>query len=98
MWRVSRMLCEITGLDDCSLQPAAGAQGELTGLMMIRAHHEASGRSPKKVFIPESAHGTNPASCTLAGLTAVKIPAMADGLAHPEELLTHHLFFRVKAG
>ncbi len=87
MWRLQEMLCEITGLAGCSLQPAAGAQGELTGLMMIRAFHEANGRSPKKVFIPESAHGTNPASCTLAGLQAVKIPAAGDGLAHPEDVL-----------
>ena len=69
------------------LQPAAGAQGELTGLMMIRAYHRADGRSPRKVFIPDSAHGTNPASCTLAGLETVKIPAARDGLLHPEHLL-----------
>lgn len=87
MWRLERALCAVTGLDACSLQPAAGAQGELTGLMMMRAYHRAQGRSPRKVFIPESAHGTNPASCTLAGLEAVKIPASADGLAHPEDVL-----------
>ncbi len=87
MWRLQEMLCAVTGLDACSLQPAAGAQGELTGLMMIRAYQAAQGRSPKKVFIPESAHGTNPASCTLAGLEAVKIPASGDGLAHPEDVL-----------
>jgi glycine dehydrogenase subunit 2 len=87
MWRLERMLAEVTGLPRCALSPAAGAQGELTGLMMIRAYHRASGRSPKKVFIPESAHGTNPASCTLAGLETVKIPAAADGLAHPEAVL-----------
>jgi glycine dehydrogenase subunit 2 len=87
MWRLERMLCAITGLDECCLQPAAGAQGELTGLMLIRAYHRAQGRSPRKVFIPESAHGTNPASCTLAGLTAVKIPSSGDGLAHPEDVL-----------
>ena len=87
MWRLEKMLCAITGLDDCSLQPAAGAQGELTGLMMIQAYHRASGRSPRKVFIPESAHGTNPASCALAGLEAVKIPSAGDGLARPEDVL-----------
>jgi glycine dehydrogenase subunit 2 len=87
MWRVARMLCAVTGLDECCLQPAAGAQGELTGLMMIRAYHRANGRSPRKVFIPDSAHGTNPASCTLAGLETVKIPAARDGLLHPEQLL-----------
>jgi glycine dehydrogenase subunit 2 len=87
MWRLQEALCEVSGMDACSLQPAAGAQGELTGLMMMRAFHEASGRSPRKVFIPESAHGTNPASCTLNGLVAVKIEKNADGICHPEEVL-----------
>ncbi|MSP24518.1 MAG: glycine dehydrogenase subunit 2 [Myxococcales bacterium] len=87
MWRLSRALCEITGFDSCALQPAAGAQGELTGLMMIRAYHHSQGRSPRKVLIPESAHGTNPASCTLAGLEAIKIPKSDDGLMHLEDVL-----------
>jgi glycine dehydrogenase subunit 2 len=87
MWRLMQMLCEISGMDGCSLQPSAGAQGELTGLMMMRAWHQSKGRSPKKVFIPESAHGTNPASCTLNGLVAVKIDKNADGITHPEEVL-----------
>ncbi|HZO12441.1 MAG TPA: aminomethyl-transferring glycine dehydrogenase subunit GcvPB [Polyangiaceae bacterium] len=87
MWRLERMLCSVTGLDECSLQPAAGAQGELTGLMMIRAYHRAQGRSPRKVFIPDSAHGTNPASCTLSGLETVKIAASRDGLLHPQQVL-----------
>ncbi len=86
MWRLMRMLCEITGLDECALSPAAGAQGELTGLMVIRAYHRAQGRSPRKVLIPESAHGTNPATCTLCGLEAVKIPKSDDGLVHPDEV------------
>jgi len=86
MWRLERMLCAITGLDDCCLTPAAGAQGELSGLMLIRAYHRATGRSPRKVLVPDSAHGTNPASCTLAGLEAVKIPSN-DGLAHPDDVL-----------
>jgi glycine cleavage system P protein (glycine dehydrogenase) subunit 2 len=87
MWRLQEALCEVTGLAACSLQPAAGAQGELTGLMMMRAYHRAQGRNPRKVFIPESAHGTNPASCTLAGLTAIKIPASGDGLAQVKDVL-----------
>lgn len=87
MWRLSRMLCEITGMDDCALSPAAGAQGELTGIMLIRAFHRSQGRSPRKVFIPESAHGTNPATCALTGLEAIKIPKSDDGLVHPEEVL-----------
>jgi len=72
------MLCEVSGMDGCSLQPSAGAQGELTGLMMLRAWHASKGRSPKKVLIPESAHGTNPATCALNGLTAVKIDKNAE--------------------
>src|SRR5262245_47716540 len=87
MWRLSQMLCEVSGMDGCSLQPSAGAQGELTGLMMMRAWHASKGRSPKKVFIPESAHGTNPASCALNGLIAVKIEKNAGGVVRPEEVL-----------
>ena len=60
MVRLQELLAEIVGMDGVSLQPAAGAQGELTGLMMIRAYHRARGRSPRKVFIPDSAHGTEP--------------------------------------
>jgi glycine dehydrogenase subunit 2 len=87
MWRLQEALCEVSGMDGCSLQPSAGAQGELAGLMMMRAFHESKGRSPKKVFIPESAHGTNPASCAQNGLVAVKIEKTADGITHPEEVL-----------
>jgi glycine dehydrogenase subunit 2 len=86
MWRLGRMLSAVTGLSGCALQPAAGAQGELTGLMMIRAYHRAHGRAPAKVLIPENAHGTNPASCTLAGLETVKIPVSPDGLVRPEQV------------
>jgi glycine dehydrogenase subunit 2 len=71
IFELERLLAEIAGMDAVNLQPAAGAQGELTGLMMIRAYHSAQGRSPKKVLIPDSAHGTNPASCTLNGFETV---------------------------
>jgi glycine dehydrogenase subunit 2 len=84
--RLEALLAEIVGMDGVSLQPAAGAQGELTGLMMIRAYHEASGRSPRKVFIPDSAHGTNPASCALNGFEAVPFPAGPRGVVEPETL------------
>jgi glycine dehydrogenase subunit 2 len=86
MWHLQSMLCEVSGMDACSLQPSAGAQGELTGLMMMRAFHQSKGRSPKKVLIPESAHGTNPASCALNGLIAVKIEKNSDGVVHPDEV------------
>ncbi len=78
--RLQELLAEIVGMAGVSLQPAAGAQGELTGLMMMRAYHVASGRSPRKVFIPESAHGTNPASCALNGFEAVPFPAGPNGI------------------
>lgn len=86
MVRLEELLAEIVGMDGVSLQPAAGAQGELTGLMMIRAWHTARGRSPRKVFIPDSAHGTNPASCALNGFEAVAFPAGGAGVVEPETL------------
>ncbi len=86
MVRLEKALAEIVGMDAVSLQPAAGAQGELAGLMMIRAYHQDHGRSPKRVLIPDTAHGTNPASCALNGLTAVPFPGGADGIVHPDQL------------
>jgi glycine dehydrogenase subunit 2 len=86
MVRLERALAEIVGMDHVTLQPAAGAQGELTGLMMIRAYHQAQGRSPRRVLIPDTAHGTNAASCTLNGLEAVSIPTGADGIVHPDQI------------
>jgi glycine dehydrogenase subunit 2 len=87
MVALQAQIAEITGMDGVSLQPAAGAQGELTGLMMIRAHHQASGRSPRKVFIPDSAHGTNPASSTLNGFESVAFPSGPNGIVEPETLV-----------
>jgi glycine dehydrogenase subunit 2 len=86
MVSLSNLLAEIVGMDGVSLQPAAGAQGELTGLMMIRAYHRSQGRSPTKVFIPDSAHGTNPASCALNGFEAVPFGAGERGIVDPETL------------
>jgi glycine dehydrogenase subunit 2 len=70
-------LAEVTGMDSVTLQPPAGAAGELTGLLIMRAHHAAErpGREPTKVVIPDSAHGTNPASVTLAGYSVVTVPS-----------------------
>ena len=74
LWTLERMLAEIAGLDAVTLQPAAGAQGELTGLLLIRAYHEDRGQADRReVLVPDSAHGTNPASCTLAGYRAVAV-------------------------
>jgi glycine dehydrogenase subunit 2 len=69
--RMEAALAEITGMDAVSLAPAAGAQGELAGLLMIRAWEEKRGKVRRKVIIPDTAHGTNPASCTLAGFDVV---------------------------
>jgi glycine dehydrogenase subunit 2 len=78
---LERYLCEIGGLDGCSLQPAAGAQGELAGLMVMRAAALHRGEGQRlKVIVPESAHGTNPASSALIGCQVVQIPVGADGL------------------
>src|SRR5438105_13027557 len=60
-------LAQISGMDAVTLQPAAGAHGELTGILMIRAYHESRGNPRKKILIPDSAHGTNPASAAIAG-------------------------------
>ncbi|HVW33794.1 MAG TPA: aminomethyl-transferring glycine dehydrogenase subunit GcvPB, partial [Acidimicrobiia bacterium] len=77
---LERILCAVTGTAAATLQPAAGAAGELTGLLLMRAWHDASGRTPTKVLIPDSAHGTNPASVTMAGYEAVEVPSDARGL------------------
>src|SRR5688572_15312465 len=72
-------LAEITGLDAVSLQPAAGAQGELTGILMIRAYHESRGNVRKRILIPDSAHGTNPASVAISGYSVENVPSNKRG-------------------
>ncbi|MDN7245747.1 aminomethyl-transferring glycine dehydrogenase subunit GcvPB [Planococcus shenhongbingii] len=80
-------LKEITGMDEVTLQPAAGAQGEWTGLMMIRAYHESRGDMNRtKVIVPDSAHGTNPASATVAGFETVTVKSNEHGLVDLEDL------------
>ncbi|MGI6239657.1 MAG: aminomethyl-transferring glycine dehydrogenase subunit GcvPB [Christensenellales bacterium] len=82
-----KYLCEITGMDAMSFQPAAGAHGELTGLMLIKAHHEARGEGHRtKIIVPDSAHGTNPASAAMVGYQVVDIPSGADGLVDLDAL------------
>ncbi|MFK4997680.1 aminomethyl-transferring glycine dehydrogenase subunit GcvPB [Bacillus sp. N9] len=91
MYDLQEHLQEITGMDAVTLQPAAGAHGEWTGLMMIRAYHEAKGDFARtKVIIPDSAHGTNPASATVAGFETVTVRSGKDGLVdldHLQELV-----------
>jgi glycine dehydrogenase subunit 2 len=84
IWEVERMLAEISGMDAVSLQPAAGAQGELTGMKMVRAYHVARGRARTKVLIPASAHGTNPASAALCGYSTVPVEGNRIGLIEPD--------------
>jgi glycine dehydrogenase subunit 2 len=80
LFRLEAMLCEITGMSRATLQPPAGACGETTGLLIMRAYHEERGRRRTKVIIPDSAHGTNPASVHLGGFQAVPVPSDARGL------------------
>ena len=75
----ARFLCGIVGMDAFTLQPLAGAHGELTGIMLISAYHEDKGNAKKTVIIPDSAHGTNPASAAIAGYDVVTVPTGDDG-------------------
>jgi glycine dehydrogenase subunit 2 len=79
-------LAEISGMDAVSLQPAAGAHGELTALLMIRAYHDSKGRPRRKVLIPDSAHGTNPASVTISGYAVENIPSNKRGTVDLDHL------------
>ncbi|MDE3031700.1 MAG: aminomethyl-transferring glycine dehydrogenase subunit GcvPB [Acidobacteriota bacterium] len=79
-------LCAITGMAAATLQPAAGAAGELTGLLLMRAYHEARGDARRRVLIPDSAHGTNPASVTLGGYEVTTIPSNDRGLVDLDAL------------
>ena len=80
MFELQECLKTISGMDHVSLQPAAGAQGEFAGMLMIKAYHTAQGRPRSKVLLPDSAHGTNPASATLCGYKTVQLPSTAEGL------------------
>ena len=83
---LERSLAEITGLDAVTLQPAAGAHGELTGILLVRAALEAQGNPRKKVIVPDSAHGTNPASVRMAGYEVVNIASNDRGMLDVEAL------------
>jgi glycine dehydrogenase subunit 2 len=83
---LERCLAEITGMDAVTLQPAAGAHGELTGILLIRALLEAQGNPRKKVLVPDSAHGTNPATAMMAGYTVENIKSNSLGMVDPEAL------------
>lgn len=87
MYDLQEYLEEITGMDRVTLQPAAGSQGELTGLMMIKAYHRQRGDLGRdKIIVPDSAHGTNPASATMAGFKAVEVSSNNEGTVDLEQL------------
>jgi len=80
LWELEQDLAEISGMRAVTLQPAAGAQGELTGILMIRAYHRSRGDFDREeVLVPDSAHGTNPATASMAGFRTVNIPSAPDG-------------------
>src|SRR5690242_911610 len=88
MWRLQEILAEVTGLHAVSLQPAAGSQGELTGLMLVRAYFEdrGEGEQRRKIVIPDTAHGTNPASVTMAGYELTNVRTDPRGNIDVEDL------------
>jgi len=86
MYLLQESLSEITGLPTVSLQPSAGSQGELAGLLLTRAYHADQGRNPTKVLTPDTAHGTNPASVTMAGYEVVKVATDEQGGVDVEDL------------
>ncbi|MEE9152317.1 MAG: aminomethyl-transferring glycine dehydrogenase subunit GcvPB, partial [Thermoplasmata archaeon] len=86
MYELSKYLCEVTGMDSFTLQPAAGAHGELTGLMIAKAYFSSKGENRKNILIPDSAHGTNPASAVGCGFSTVKIETDGSGNVDLEAL------------
>jgi len=84
LWELEQYLAEICGMDRVSLQPSAGAHGELTGIMLIRAYHISKGNPRKKILIPDSAHGTNPASSAVCGYQVVSVKSGPRGVVEPQ--------------
>lgn len=86
MFDLERYLAEITGMPAVTLQPAAGSHGELTGMMIIHAYHESKGKQRTKVLIPDTAHGTNPASATLCGFKSIPVKSNEQGILSAETI------------
>ncbi len=89
MWELQQWLAEITGMDEVTLQPSAGAQGEMTGALIIREYHrQVTGEweARQEMIIPDAAHGTNPASATMAGFKVVVVPSDSEGLVDIDAL------------
>jgi glycine dehydrogenase subunit 2 len=89
MWELQEALAEIAGLPHVSLQPSAGSQGELAGVLLTRAYHESRGEPRRKVLTPDTAHGTNPATVSMAGYDVVKLGTDADGGVDLDDLRAH---------
>jgi len=79
IYELEQWLCEMTGLDHFTMQPLAGAHGELTGIMLMAAYHKAKGNKKKYIIVPDSAHGTNPASAAVAGYEIISVPTDEGG-------------------
>jgi glycine dehydrogenase subunit 2 len=86
MFDLERYLAEITGMPAVTLQPAAGSHGELAGMMVIHAYHESKGKQRTKVLIPDTAHGTNPASATLCGFKSIPVKSNEQGILSAETI------------
>ncbi|MBP5280488.1 MAG: aminomethyl-transferring glycine dehydrogenase subunit GcvPB, partial [Erysipelotrichaceae bacterium] len=80
LYRTEKLLCEITGMDAMTFEPAAGAHGEYTGLLLIRKYHQERNDTERvNIIVPDSAHGTNPASAVMAGFKVINIPSNSEG-------------------
>jgi glycine dehydrogenase subunit 2 len=86
LFALQQCLTEITGMDAITLQPAAGAHGEFTGILLIRAYHESKGDARRKILIPDSAHGTNPATAAICGYQVENLKSNARGMVDVEQL------------
>ncbi len=89
LYRMEKLLCEITGMDCFTMQPLAGAHGELTGTMLIAAYHREKGNRKKYILVPDSSHGTNPASAAIAGYQVIVIPSDSTGVMDITEYKKH---------
>jgi len=89
VYLAEKFMAAVTGLHGCTYQPSAGAQGEFTGLKLISAYHRRKGHRKDEVLIPDSAHGTNPASAALAGYRTIEIKTGKDGILEPGEVRKH---------
>ena len=89
MYELQEHLCAVTGMDAASVQPAAGSQGEMTALLMFAAYFRKKGETRTKILIPDTAHGTNPASAALCGFTSVALTSGKNGILEPATVAEH---------